>query len=510
LDYRLIWNAIDELLGGGFDWRGQSPAQCYGIHARRSEDAPSRREFVAGGVIDADALIELGRSLQPLPPQHPSAASKTTHKHRGLAEDIERVRVMGAVRPPDEYDDWYPGAAAFKRAYPDDLERAFLLFDTWSSSSTKYEGPDDARNKFNHVPAEYEGHAIEVVVGMLYARAKRRAINVLKTLYPLYPGEIIPIADEFKKLEPGPLVGGHDAPQKGDEPIEPGDIKAEDGLIALEFLLFCHGEKSIEGIPIPPHVLEKAREATEARRERLDLNGRILHQWSGKNLATDTVDLADAIIDSGPTPLFFKVDRVLVRISDPTTDPAHAARLRKNHNYTGLPGGKGDPVQGGMYLTPVPASDTEAARAIIAERIATKITVVSGRSKTAIVRHVIGSFGFNSKDIRQSPDAKVLTDLCKRALPERASEIVGVITAPVMPNLPVSTRPEDLLRADTDHIITQAGYDTASRLYFAPIGTPGTVPAEPSQEQVREAVELLKYPLLDFPFARQMKIWTPK
>jgi hypothetical protein len=305
-EYLLAWDAINEVLGGGFDESGQSTAQCYGIHARRSEDAPYRREFVAGGVIDADALIGFGRSLQPEKPQYEPAASKGTHKHRGLAEDIERVKLMGAARPPDEYDDWYPAAAAFKREYPNDEERAFLLFDAWSScSKTKYEGPDEARKKFDYVPAEYVGPAIEVVVGMLYARAKRRALKVLKTLYPMYPGQIIDIADELKKLPLEPLFGPLDglvagnpnaAPQKGDEPIEPGDIKPEDGLIALEFLLFIYGNKSIEGIPIPPAVLEKAREATEARRERIDLNGRVLHIWDGTDLASGTEALGDAIV----------------------------------------------------------------------------------------------------------------------------------------------------------------------------------------------------------------------
>ena len=38
-------------------------------------------------------------------------------------------------------------------------------------------------------------------------------------------------------------------------------------MVALEFLFFCFGgtsEALIEGIPIPQHVLAKARELTEA------------------------------------------------------------------------------------------------------------------------------------------------------------------------------------------------------------------------------------------------------
>ena len=109
------------------------------------------------------------------------------YKHRGLAEEIERVKLMGAVRPPDDYDDWFPGAAAFKREYPDDEERAFACFDAWSACSlTEYKGSEDARCKFDQVAADYDGP--ELTVGMLYSRARRRALKVLNTLYPATSG----------------------------------------------------------------------------------------------------------------------------------------------------------------------------------------------------------------------------------------------------------------------------------------------------------------------------------
>ena len=80
-EHPLLWDAINHVLGGGFDEAGQPAAQCYGIHARRSEDAPYRREILAGGALDADALIELGRSLQP---QHPERETSTgAYQHRG-------------------------------------------------------------------------------------------------------------------------------------------------------------------------------------------------------------------------------------------------------------------------------------------------------------------------------------------------------------------------------------------------------------------------------------------
>jgi hypothetical protein len=64
-EYGLIWDAINHLLGGGFDELGRSPALCYGRHARRSDEAPFRRFLIDGAALDADALLELGRSLRP-------------------------------------------------------------------------------------------------------------------------------------------------------------------------------------------------------------------------------------------------------------------------------------------------------------------------------------------------------------------------------------------------------------------------------------------------------------
>ena len=45
-EYADVWDGINDLLGGGFDVAGRSPAQCYGGHARRAEDAPHRREVL--------------------------------------------------------------------------------------------------------------------------------------------------------------------------------------------------------------------------------------------------------------------------------------------------------------------------------------------------------------------------------------------------------------------------------------------------------------------------------
>ena len=91
---------------------------------------------------------------------------------------------MGKVRPPDRYGDWMSGAAAFKRAFPDDTEAAFQLFDEWSACSLKYEGTEATRRKFDQVPTDYTGAAVPVTLEMLHWRARRRAQGVIDALYP--------------------------------------------------------------------------------------------------------------------------------------------------------------------------------------------------------------------------------------------------------------------------------------------------------------------------------------
>ena len=117
-EYADVWDGINDLLGGGFDVAGRSPAQCYGGHARRAGDTPYRREVLNGSALNADALIARGRSLRPDRPDGPFATSVTTPKRAAL-EEFERSRLMGAVLPPDQYQEWAAGAAAFKRAMPE-------------------------------------------------------------------------------------------------------------------------------------------------------------------------------------------------------------------------------------------------------------------------------------------------------------------------------------------------------------------------------------------------------
>jgi hypothetical protein len=111
------------------------------------------------------------------------------------------------------------------------------------------------------------------------------------------------------------------------------------------------------------------------------------------------------------------------------------------------------------------------------------------------------SFAFKpSAKLNDEPDAGVLKDLAKRALVARVPEIMGVITAPAMPDLPASTNPADLLKAGADRLITRPGFDSPSGLFLSPIGTIVDVPEAPSKAEVDTAADLLQEPWSDFPF----------
>src|SRR5262249_16509187 len=151
--------------------------------------------------------------------------------------------------------------------------------------------------KFDEVPAEYDGDKTPVTLGMLHTRAKRRATEGIRTLYlPRFEP-----AGRFAHLNPdkGYLGDGIDDDgiyPKGGEPIPSGSLKPEDGLKALEYLLFCWSDKALEGLHVPQRELEEAKRRTEARRQHINLDGRVLHVWRGNHLAQDTDALADAII----------------------------------------------------------------------------------------------------------------------------------------------------------------------------------------------------------------------
>jgi hypothetical protein len=128
-----FWDGLNDLFDDKFDPAGRSAALCYGRHARRSADAPCRREiWFDGAAVNVDTVIAHGRSLRP---HYDETRSKSDWKpRRKLAEELERMKLRGAVPPPDDYDKWFKWAAACKRAFANDPEGAFRLFEAYSDS----------------------------------------------------------------------------------------------------------------------------------------------------------------------------------------------------------------------------------------------------------------------------------------------------------------------------------------------------------------------------------------
>lgn len=333
---------------------------------------------------------------------------------------------------------------------------------------------------------DYNGIAAPLMLDILHWRARRRAETVIQALY--LPASNRANANTPDGSAPDSIGVGTIWP-KGAEPIPPNTLSAEDGILALEYLLHCWSDKACQSIftrhEIPPPAMDEAKRRDEERRHRIDLAGRILHEWNGKDLATDTAALADAIVRANPR--LYRIDNTLVRISSPAADFATAARVRKLHNYDGPPGEAGDPaLHAGERLVPILPSDAEALREIIAEHIATKRRINDGTKKDPIWREEMASFPFKpGTALHTGPDAGVLKDLVKRVLVAKVPEILAVITAPVMPDLPCSTKSLDLIQLSADRLITNPGFDAGSGLYLSPIGRVVDVPESPSEARSR-------------------------
>jgi hypothetical protein len=93
-EHKPLWYGISHLLGGGFDQAGQTLSQCYGMHARRSNDAPHKRVVLPGVALNVDALVALGRRVMPTKKAPPAPVK---HEHPpGQAAVFKDL-------PPDEF-----------------------------------------------------------------------------------------------------------------------------------------------------------------------------------------------------------------------------------------------------------------------------------------------------------------------------------------------------------------------------------------------------------------------
>ena len=120
-EHKPLWYGISHLLGGGFDKTGRTLLQCYGIHARRSNDAPHKRVVLQGAALDAEAVIALGRRLMPAKKASSPAAR---HEHPpGQAAAIEQIH--SAVEFLSGYLDEHPEVLADETVWMNNIARPF-------------------------------------------------------------------------------------------------------------------------------------------------------------------------------------------------------------------------------------------------------------------------------------------------------------------------------------------------------------------------------------------------
>ena len=120
-EHKPLWYGICHLLNGRFDKAGRTLSQCYGTHARRSNDAPHERVVLDGAALNVDALVALGRRVMPA-----KKASSPAAKHSrppGQAATIEQIR--SAVEFLFHYLDEHPEVLADETAWMNNIARPF-------------------------------------------------------------------------------------------------------------------------------------------------------------------------------------------------------------------------------------------------------------------------------------------------------------------------------------------------------------------------------------------------
>ena len=174
-EHKPLWYGISHLLGGGFDEAGQTLSQCYGIHARRSNDAPHKRVVLHGAALNVDALVALGRRLMLAKKAPPAAANRENPP--GQAATIEQIH--SAVEFLSGYLDEHPEVLADEPDWMNNIARPFAhqawrcpdqreelgrLVDELSRKAPGYEGEENAA-RFERYVEEAPERAVTGGVG---------------------------------------------------------------------------------------------------------------------------------------------------------------------------------------------------------------------------------------------------------------------------------------------------------------------------------------------------------
>ena len=120
-EHKPLWYGISHLLGGGFDEAGRTLSQCYGTHARRSNDALHKRVVLPGAALNVEDLVALGRRVMPTK-KAPTPAAKH-EKPPGHGATMEQIR--SAVEFLSNYLDEHPEALANEPDWMNNIARPF-------------------------------------------------------------------------------------------------------------------------------------------------------------------------------------------------------------------------------------------------------------------------------------------------------------------------------------------------------------------------------------------------
>lgn len=563
-EHDAVMMAINQILGGAIDLNAAAFSQCFGIHATQPGGAPPKKIHLDGRLLSIEKLVELGKTLLPPPPETkdltPRERRRREWAEKLAAEGVPQVDFKSlssaahyladagvydssakkADGEPGEWDTWLKAlwVLAFV-AYetpalePDVRMLVADLVVTSGRDMLKNCGDISNRGRFDETLQKVQSDPRDNGRGSFFKlaeehgwagkedgilwRAKARAEGILAAAYSASEADIVvpfPGADALPDaLKGAPLdaaLGAGIGQAATPDEIDANTIKPEDVVWACDFLMSVFKnvwERVKAKHQIPDEIIAEATQRSTARAREESLGGKTPVRWYGKNLDEDTDRLAAAIVKSEG---LYQQGGLVMRLADPRTDTDAAKAVREHYGYAGPAGGtdengKTDPALFvGIRTFPILSGDTDVLRYEIAKHVAHEYDVVveilgPDGKPVEETRTDYRSFSFTGRG--GGPDKSISSDLLKRALPQTLPQIEGVITAPVMPNLPADGDIKGLLDPDAGRLITTPGYDKDSGLFLAPLGNVEPVPEVPTKAEFDAAKKLLLAPLRDFPFA---------
>jgi hypothetical protein len=442
-EHRFVMAAANDVLGDNADTQAMSTAQAMGVYVRRASDAACKRVAIYGGVISIDKLVDHGRSLVP---------DRDVGKPSTSASQSPAWKIKLALdgMPNDETTDYTKWVVTAGAVYSALQEAALELFQEWS-----------ARNLAKHDPGftetKYLDHAADIRFGAdgLMWTARRRAEDIAHTLCPqrLSPREAhlrqlaasMPAAARHRAAAiNGDFAGGISAPRlrqvlDRDKLISQFGSASAALTWAVAFMTASWSEKVsttfLAAYQLPSDVIEKGKQSARELREQGEAQGRTVLDLE-EAIHENVENIANALLEKvarGELPLFQQGHSTLVQIRTSVSGQTKAVTLAE------------------------PAS----LRTLVSEHIMFRQPSSKPNGQSRVISPL-----YTGRWPIPALDSGVLKDLLIRALPNTLPELLAVTLAPFMPNLPANA--SDVLRANSDEIVTAQGYHKASKLYLAP------------------------------------------